>query len=156
MQHQNVMQNLARPETRHVINTLTGEKMEFRIIHWNPTTVFSRIPLIGRYFGVPLSMLINTQDSQTDISEVLPAALIQLFNTMEEHDIMFFISQVLEDVMYENMPVMDKFNEIFMKNPSVVIELVAKVVEIHYAPFFKTGFSNLISSLMPVVNLNKN
>lgn len=156
MENQNTMLNLARPETKFSVKTLTGENMEFRIVHWKPTEVFSRIPLIGRYFYVPMSMLLSSDKSEVDFSEVIPAALIQLFNTMEHHNIVHFISEILDSVIYQNNPVMNNFDEVFMKNPDVVIELVAKVVEIHYSPFFKTGFSKLITSLMPAIKLNNN
>lgn len=145
----------ARPETNFEIEALNGEKVTFRIIHWSPTTVFTRIPLVGRYFAVPISMLVGTKPGDEDFAEVIPSALLQLFNTMEEQNLMQFLFTMLQDVYYKNESVVDKFDIVFMGKSDVLIQLVAKIVEINYAPFFKTGFSKLMTSIMPVVGLDK-
>lgn len=155
MEQAQVMKGLARPETNFEITSISGEKMNFRIIHWKPTTVFARIPLVGKYFAVPMSMLVGTKPEEVDFAEAVPAALLQLFNTMEENNLVSFIGTLLDGVYYNNMSVSENFDTVFMDKSDVVIQLITKVVEINYGPFFKTGFANLMTSLMPVVNLGK-
>ncbi len=150
-----IMKSLARPETNLEVESLSGEKMSFRIIHWKPTTVFSRIPLVGKYFAVPLSMLVGVKPEETDLAEVIPAALLQLFNTMEENDLISFIGTLLEGVYYNNQSVTENFDNVFQGKSDVVVHVITKVIEINYGPFFKTGFNNLMTSLLPVVNLSK-
>lgn len=150
-----IMKTLARPETEHSVKSLSGETMNFRIMHWRPTTVFARIPIVGKYFAVPMSMLVGTKPEDTDLAEVIPVALVQLFNTMEENDLVAFIHMLLDGVYYNNQLVNENFDTVFQGKVDVVVELITKVIEINYGPFFKTGFTNLMTSLLPVVNLSK-
>lgn len=155
MEHANVMQTLARPETRFTGKTAKGESMEFRIIHWSPSKVFSRISLVGKYFYVPASMLIGTEGDSEAFAEALPAALLHLFNTMEEKDFIHFIATMLDEVMYQNKSVVQEFDKVFLGKNEVVIQLIAKVLEVNYAPFFSTGFESLLTSILPVTSLHK-
>lgn len=152
---QSLMKSLARPESEFIGETASGEKMKFRIIHWTPTKTFSRIALVGKYFAVPVSMLGNANPDDGSFSELLPAALLQLFNTMEEHDFCSFIATVLDEVYYENANVVENFDKVFLGKNELVIQLISKVLEVNYAPFFKTGFANLMTSIVPVTSLAK-
>lgn len=154
-QMQSSMKRLAAPETEFIAECVSGEKMKFRIIHWSPTKTFSRISKIGKYFAVPVSMMIDSKPGEVSFSEALPAALLQLFNTMEEDDLLSFIALLLDEVYYNNESVLQNFDSIFMGKNEAIIQVIAKVVEINYSPFFKTGFGKLISSIIPVLGLNK-
>lgn len=154
-QQQSAMKRLAAPETTFTAECLSGEKLNFRIIHWSPTKTFSRISKIGKYFAVPVSMMVDSKPGDPSFSEALPAALLQLFNTMDEDDILQFIALLLDEVYYDGISVLENFDRLFMGKNEVIIQLMAKVVEINYSPFFKTGFGKLISSIIPVVGLSK-
>lgn len=155
MQQASAMKRLAAPETAFTAECLNGEKMNFRIIHWSPTKTFARISKIGKYFAVPIAMMIDSKPGDANFSEALPAALLQLFNTMDEDNLLEFISMLMDEVYFENKSVLENFDSLFMGRNEVIIQLMAKVVEINYSPFFKTGFGKLISSIIPVVGLSK-
>lgn len=148
------MKALAKPETIFVAKTAKGEQMKFRIMHWSPTKVFSRISVVGKYFYVPFSMLGSVRPGDEGFEDAIPAALIQLFNTMEENDLLVFLATMLDEVIYNNQSVVQTFDETFLGKTEVVIQLLAKVLEVNYGPFFEIGFKELITSIMPVVKLN--
>jgi len=157
MQDQNpmtAMKAIAKPETLLTAKTARGEEMKFRIIHWSPTKVFSRISIVGKYFYVPFSMLGSVRPGDEGFEDAIPAALIQLFNTMEENDLLLFLGTMLDDVYYNNQPVTQTFDATFLGKTEVVIQVLAKVLEVNYGPFFEIGFKDLITSIMPVVRLN--
>jgi hypothetical protein len=153
MSQMQAMKAVARPETEFVARTAKGEQMKFRLLHWSPTKVFSRIPLVGKYFYVPFSMLGSVTPQDEAFADALPAALIQLFNTMEENDLLVFLGTILDDVYYNNQPVTQTFDTTFLGKHEVVLQVVAKVLEVNYAPFFEIGFESLITSILPVVKL---
>ena len=150
------MKEYARPEVEHEVTLDSGNVAKFRIIKWSPSQVFNRLPKIGKVFAVPFSMVATSSPEEgTSLSEVLPMALIHFFSTMEEEGMTQFFKMILEDVYVNNENVVDKFDIIFLEHPEIVMELVAKVVEVHYAPFFKRGFGNLLTSMNLVNNLNQ-
>lgn len=154
-QTQSVIKRLAAPETEFSAECLSGEKMKFRFIHWSPTKTFSRMSKIGKYFAVPISMMVDAKPGESSFSEALPAALLQLFNTMEEDDLLSFVALLLDEVYYNNTAVVEQFDSLFFGKNEIILQLMAKSVEINYGPFFKTGFGKLISSIVPVVGLSK-
>ena len=78
------------------------------LAHWSPTKMYRNIPKIGRYFVIPASTVIgeifNAQQEGTevDLSEAIPTALMYLFQTMEDNDIMDFYKIIFEDVYLDN------------------------------------------------------
>lgn len=151
----NTMKSLSRPETEFMGQTAMGEQMKFRIIHWSPTKVFQRIPMVGKYFYVPVSMMAGYKADDPAFADAIPAALLQLFNTMEENDLIGFLGTILDDVYYNNKRVVENFDAVFLGKNEVVLQLVAKVLEVNYAPFFKIGFENLMTSIIPVAGLDQ-
>lgn len=149
------MKTMAKPETELVAETASGEEMKFRIIHWSPSKVFQRISIVGKYFYVPVSMIASIKPEDPNFADAIPGALLQLFNTMEENDFIGFLATMLDDVYYKNAPVVQNFDTVFLGKNEVVLQVVAKVLEVNYGPFFKTGFANLMTSIVPVANMAK-
>lgn len=150
------VKDYAKPEVEYEVTLDSGNVAKFRIIKWSPTEVFNKLSKIGKVFAVPFSMVATASPEEgSTLSEVLPMALIHFFTTMEEEGMTDFFKMILKDVYINNESVVEKFDIIFMEHPEIVMELVAKVVEIHYAPFFKRGFGNLLSSMNLVNNLGQ-
>ena len=137
------------------------------LAHWSPTKMYRNIPKIGRYFAIPASTIIGTifnsqQDGvEADLSEAIPTALMYLFQTMEDNDIMDFYKIIFEDVYLDNKLIMDDFDGIFTDNPFDPIDLIVEVLRINYVvPFSqKKGLSSLTNlaaisrPMMEIVNL---
>lgn len=160
MSDHNVMQDIAEsvaPSTEYEITYKNEENKErvakFTIYHWTPTKTYKNIPRIGRIFGVPMSMIMSGGES---FSEALPGAMLQLFNTFEEEDLVKFLKEMLDGVYLNGEPVNgDKFDAIFAKNPQIPIQLLMKVLEISYSPFTRVDFSALFKTASQVTTLDK-
>ena len=121
------------------------------LAHWSPTKMYRNIPKIGRYFVIPASTVIGEifkaqqEGTEVDLSEAIPTALMYLFQTMEDNDIMDFYKIIFEDVYLDNKLIMDDFDEIFTDNPFDPIDLIVEVLRINYVvPFSqKKGLSSL-------------
>ena len=137
------------------------------LAHWSPTKMYRNIPKIGRYFVIPASTVIGEifkaqqEDTEVDLSEAIPTALMYLFQTMEDNDIMDFYKIIFEDVYLDNKLIMDDFDGIFADNPFDPIDLIVEVLRINYVvPFSqKKGLSSLTNlaaisrPMMEIVNL---
>lgn len=150
-----------------------GNKTEFKvdervytIAHWSPTKVYRNIPKVGRYFIIPISTIIgeiaNTpKGEEVDLSEAIPTALMYLFQTMDDNDIMDFYNVILDDVYFDGKPVMSDFDNIFSENTFDVIDIVAEVIRINYVvPFSQkkglsslTNLVNVAKPMMEIANL---
>ena len=137
------------------------------LAHWSPTKMYRNIPKIGRYFVIPASTVIgeifNAQQEGTevDLSEAIPTALMYLFQTMEDNDIMDFYKIMFDDVYLNDKQIMTDFDGIFADNPYDPIDLIVEVLRINYVvPFSqKKGLSSLTNlaaisrPMMEIVNL---
>ena len=137
------------------------------LAHWSPTKMYRNIPKIGRYFVIPASTVIGEifkaqqEGTEVDLSEAIPTALMYLFQTMEDNDIMDFYKIIFEDVYLDNKLIMDDFDGIFADNPFDPIDLIVEVLRINYVvPFSqKKGLSSLTNlaaisrPMMEIVNL---
>ena len=137
------------------------------LAHWSPTKMYRNIPKIGRYFVIPASTVIGEifkaqqEGTEVDLSEAIPTALMYLFQTMEDNDIMDFYKIIFEDVYLDNKLIIDDFDGIFADNPFDPIDLIVEVLRINYVvPFSqKKGLSSLTNlaaisrPMMEIVNL---
>lgn len=158
MQQETMMNRLANtvaPETRYETELSDGKKVTFRINHWSPTKVYTRLPTIGKLFAIPVSMIFSSAQNgeETDLSESLPSALIYLFQTLDENGIMSVLNMLLEDVWFEDKQIIKDLDGLFKSNPELILELAMKVVEISYSPFLKKGLSGIFKGVVPVANL---
>ena len=137
------------------------------LAHWSPTKMYRNIPKIGRYFVIPASTVIGEifkaqqEGTEVDLSEAIPTALMYLFQTMEDNDIMDFYKIMFDDVYLNDKQVMTDFDGIFADNPYDPIDLLVEVLRINYVvPFSqKKGLSSLTNlaaisrPMMEIVNL---
>ena len=138
--------NKIGPKTELVIGDRT-----YVLSHWSPTKMYRNIPKIGRYFVIPASTVIGEifkaqqEGTEVDLSEAIPTALMYLFQTMEDNDIMDFYKIIFEDVYLDNKLIMDDFDGVFADNPFDPIDLIVEVLRINYVvPFSqKKGLSSL-------------
>ena len=102
------------------------------LAHWSPTKMYRNIPKIGRYFVIPASTVIGEifkaqqEGTEVDLSEAIPTALMYLFQTMEDNDIMDFYKIIFEDVYLDNKLIMDDFDGVFADNPFDPIDLIVE------------------------------
>lgn len=145
-----------RPSVDYEVELLDGTKVIFKILKWSPTKVYQRIPKIGKTFAVPLSMIMTaTGEEGATINDVIPMALIHFFSTVEEQGVVEFFKLILEDVYFKGQSVNDNFDSLFYSEPEIVLDLVSKVIEVHYAPFFKKGFAKLLNPMGMVASLEQ-
>ena len=137
------------------------------LAHWSPTKMYRNIPKVGRYFAIPASTVIGTifnaqqEGLEADLSEAIPTALMYLFQTMEDNDIIDFYKIMFDDVYLDGHNVMEDFDKTFENNEFDPIDLLVEVLRINYVvPFSqKKGLSSLTNlaaisrPMMEVVNL---
>ena len=137
------------------------------LAHWSPTKMYRNIPKVGRYFAIPASTVIGTifnaqqEGLEADLSEAIPTALMYLFQTMEDNDIMDFYKIMFDDVYLDGNNVMEDFDKTFENNEFDPIDLLVEVLRINYVvPFSqKKGLSSLTNlaaisrPMMEIVNL---
>lgn len=118
---------------------------EFLITHWSPTKVMTNLPKIGRYFAVPLSTVAGSlMTGGQNLAEVLPAAVIYLFEQMEADDINKLFDLILADTTIGGVDKKIDIDETFQDNVMDLITLTTKVLEVNYGCFFeKGGFASL-------------
>ena len=80
-QKDNTIQKFARPEVMVDIPLEEGRFATFRILKWNPTKVFERIPELGSVLAVPMVMYDTAaMSADEDLEPRIAMALIQLFS----------------------------------------------------------------------------
>ena len=172
-QNNQVTEKTVKTPAAQLLNKI-GNKTElvigdrtYVLAHWRPTKMYRNIPKIGRYFVIPASTVIGEifkaqqEGTEVDLSEAIPTALMYLFQTMEDNDIMDFYKIIFEDVYLDNKLIMDDFDGIFTDNPFDPIDLIVEVLRINYVvPFSqKKGLSSLTNlaaisrPMMEIVNL---
>lgn len=156
-QKDNTIQKFARPEEIVHIELEPGKTVTFRILKWSPTKVFERIPELGSVLAVPMIMYDTaTMSADEDLEARIAMALIQLFSGLEEKNLALFLQKILDEVYTEaGHNVSENFDELFFAHPELVIELAAKVLEVNYSPFFKRGFSKLLTQFKGIESLAK-
>lgn len=129
---------------------IEGRKVDFVFDKWGTFKVYKYFPIIGNYFAVPVSMLVG--QGEEGFSENLPSALMLLFQTMQEKDVMQLFQLILEGT-YTNSRTVDvskNIESVFQDDPSALLEVVAKVLVENYQCFFKRGFGQIVSVLVPI------
>jgi len=120
---------------------IEGRKVDFVFDKWGTFKVYKYFPLIGNYFAVPVSMLVGK--GEEGFAEELPSALMLLFQTMQEKDVMQLFQLILEGT-YTNSRTVDvskNIEAVFQDDPSALLEVVARVLAENYQCFFKSGIT---------------
>lgn len=155
-QQDNTLQKFAKPEELVELTLDNGKTVKFRIMKWNPTKVFNRLPEYGSVIGVPMVMYSTAEQlAGEDYEEKIGMALIQLFSGLEQRVLSEFLKSILDEVYSESgVSVVESFDEMFILHPYLVVELAAKVLEVNYGPFFKRGFGSLLTQFQVIKTLN--
>ncbi len=153
---ENVIAQYAKPEVKVELELDSGRKVGFRIIRWRPSKVFDRIPEYGSIFAVPMVMYGTAEElAGEDYEQKIAMSLIQLFSGLEQRVLSDLLKDILDETYTEdNVSVVEKFEELFMLHPYLVVDLAAKVLEVNYGPFFKRGFGKLLTQFQTVQTLN--
>lgn len=129
----------------------------FSLQKWKPSEVIREIPVIGKQLAVPISMLFQGVGQEDEYGHVttpmdnIATALLQLFLTMEEYDMVQLFDRLLRGVWCDNLPVqVDAFNN----HPELLLPVIAKVLEVNFVPFFAKA-SSLIPSVMGLASLHQ-
>lgn len=170
--HQAPQGVLSMKQTNIDIEFEHGKRM-FTINHWGPDRFWTNMPLIGKFIITPISILLGTalgdmkgssmEDvakvaSTINLSESLPMAIITLFETMQEEDINKFFSVLFSTTYTDNGSVCvgQKVNEVFGREPYLMVDLAVKVLEVNYGPFFKRkGLFGLLKTALPMGHLKQ-
>lgn len=117
---------------------------EYLITHWSPSKNFKNLPIIGKYFAVPVATVIGSiAQGGGNFSEALPTAFLYLFDKMEEEDITKLFTVILDGV-YVNGGTQVNLDKHFDGKLDELIELLAEVLKLNYECFFKKdGFASL-------------
>lgn len=153
------VQQYERPNEVRKIEVTPGNYAEFRIFKWGPSKVFERMPEIGSVLAVPYMMYETAKENaEDDLEQRIAMALIQLFSGLEQKNLAEFMKKILDEVYTEDgkYNVADKFDEIFILHPELVLDLATLVLEINYGPFFKRGFGKLLTQFKGIGNLVNN
>jgi hypothetical protein len=164
---------LSMKQTNIDIEFEDGKKM-FTINHWGPDRFWSNMPIIGKFIITPISILLGSAVSElkgasidqlekaassVNLSESLPMAIITLFETMQEEDINRFFSILFSTTYAQGntaVAVGDRINEVFGREPYLMIDLAVKVLEVNYGPFFKRkGLFGLLKTALPMGHLKQ-
>lgn len=129
---------------------IEGRKVDFVFDKWGTFKVYKYLSIVGNYFAVPVSMLIGK--GEEGFTEELPSALMLLFQTMQEKDVMQLFQLILEGT-YTNSRTVDvskNIEAVFQDDPSALLEVVAKILAENYQCFFKRGFGQTLNVLIPI------
>lgn len=150
--------NKVAPETRYKLKykDVKGveKDAEFQILHMKPSVIYKKLPKIGRLIGVPAGMIMSSLGN-AGFSEALPAAMLQLFNTLDEENFDTFIKEILDDVYLQGTKVTADFDGIFMNAPHLPLQLAVKVLEVAYLPFFNLDFKEMLPTLAKISQVEK-
>lgn len=118
---------------------------EYIITHWSPTKNLKNLPIIGKYFAVPIATVIGSiAQGGGNFSEALPTAFLYLFDKMEQEDITKLFNLILEDVYIESTGEKANLDKHFDGKLYELLEVLGNVLKVNYDCFFrKDGFASL-------------
>lgn len=142
---------MAPKQIRLKIDIGNNQQQEFLMDKWSPSKTVQNFSRIGRYFAMPLSMLVSNGNKEGS-ENAIPEALLYLLNTMEEDNFLAFIKFILQGVFTGNGTIncSDNFDDAFANDPSILIEVLTWVLKEHYGCFFTRGFTPLMGILTPM------
>ena len=133
---------------------------EFVITHWSPMKTMKNLPKIGKIVAVPIAA-VGGEIAQggANLSEILPTALMYLFENLDDAAIVDLFDLLFEDVSVDGMGGKLNPDEVFATNPAAMLKLAAKVLECNYGSFFtKDGLGDLkdlLTKMVPVAQLDQ-
>ena len=116
----------------------------FIITHWSPMVCMHNLPKIGRIIAVPMGAIGGELlNGGRNLAEVLPTALVYLFEQLDDQSIDELFKILFSDVTVDGVDKVDP-DKLFAGNLFAMLKLAGKVLEVNYGCFFtKDGFASL-------------
>ena len=118
----------------------------FIITHWSPMVCMHNLPKIGRIIAVPMGAIGGELlNGGRNLAEVLPTALVYLFEQLDDQSIDELFKILFSDVMVDGVDKVDP-DKLFAGNLFAMLKLAGKVLEVNYGSFFtQEGLDGLMS-----------
>lgn len=108
----------------------------FIITHWSPMVCMHNLPKIGRIIAVPMGAIGGELlNGGRNLAEVLPTALVYLFEQLDDQSIDELFKILFSDVMVDGVDKVDP-DKLFAGNLFAMLKLAGKVLEVNYGSFF--------------------
>ena len=113
---------------------------KYVITHWSMSETIRRLPLYGTVFGSSFSLLLQSGENGEDLGIALPEAIHTFFSFFQENGSDDLIKGIFDSTSTKSpqgglVPV--NIDEHFDGDISLVIELMIKVLDLHYGSLFK-------------------
>lgn len=118
----------------------------FIITHWSPMVCMHNLPKIGRIIAVPMGAIGGELlNGGRNLAEVLPTALVYLFEQLDDQSIDELFKILFSDVIVDGVDKVDP-DKFFTGNLFAMLKLAGKVLEVNYGSFFtQEGLDGLMS-----------
>lgn len=118
----------------------------FIITHWSPMVCMHNLPKIGRIIAVPMGAIGSELfNGGRNLAEVLPTALVYLFEQLNDQSIDELFKILFSDVIVDGVDKVDP-DKLFAGNLFAMLKLAGKVLEVNYGSFFtQEGLDGLMS-----------
>lgn len=118
----------------------------FIITHWSPMVCMHNLPKIGRIIAVPMGAIGGELlNGGRNLAEVLPTALVYLFEQLDDQSIDELFKILFSDVTVDGVDKVDP-DKLFAGNLFAMLKLAGKVLEVNYGSFFtQEGLDGLMS-----------
>lgn len=118
----------------------------FIITHWSPMVCMHNLPKIGRIIAVPIGAIGGELlNGGRNLAEVLPTALVYLFEQLDDQSIDELFKILFSDVTVDGVDKVDP-DKLFAGNLFAMLKLAGKVLEVNYGSFFtQEGLDGLMS-----------
>lgn len=108
----------------------------FIITHWSPMVCMHNLPKIGRIIAVPMGAIGGELlNGGRNLAEVLPTALVYLFEQLDDQSIDELFKILFSDVTVDGVDKVDP-DKLFAGNLFAMLKLAGKVLEVNYGSFF--------------------
>lgn len=118
----------------------------FIITHWSPMVCMHNLPKIGKIIAVPMGAIGGELfNGGRNLAEVLPTALVYLFEQLDDQSIDELFKILFSDVTVDGVDKVDP-DKLFAGNLFAMLKLAGKVLEVNYGSFFtQEGLDGLMS-----------
>lgn len=108
----------------------------FIITHWSPMVCMHNLPKIGKIIAVPMGAIGGELlNGGRNLAEVLPTALVYLFEQLDDQSIDELFKILFSDVTVDGVDKVDP-DKLFAGNLFAMLKLAGKVLEVNYGSFF--------------------
>lgn len=128
----------------------------FIITHWSPMVCMHNLPKIGRIIAVPMGAIGGELlNGGRNLAEVLPTALVYLFEQLDDQSIDELFKILFSDVTVDGVDKVDP-DKLFAGNLFAMLKLAGKVLEVNYGSFFtQEGLDGLMSMFQGLQMVNQ-